>query len=119
MISKYTHKPSTDYLSLREELFDKLYLEVPDDWHLLVKACVFEIYDLLKSKEERAQAISFFQIKEKYGTLRVYYELDLFSAYSLSVSAEEYDRKYRITSEINDIVDYYNKMFQESVSKKE
>jgi hypothetical protein len=109
----------SDKTNLKEWLFERLYLEVEPKHKPIVKDCVMDIYAILEKHGINLHAIKFFQIKEKYGTLRVYYELNLFSMYSLSVSAEEYDRKHRITSEIDNAVEFYDKMFQEKVGKKD
>jgi hypothetical protein len=73
MVSKYIHQSFTDYCKLRDELFNNLYLETPEEWHLFVKACVFEIYDICRDDGLDIRKIAFEQIKEKYGTLRIYY----------------------------------------------
>lgn len=70
---EYMHQSYVQYLLLREKLFGQLYLEVPERWVWFVKHCVFEIYDVCRDDGLDIRNITFEQIKEKYGTLRVYY----------------------------------------------
>jgi hypothetical protein len=106
-----------NYQQEKEQLYDKLLLEVPDSWLPLVKQCIFEIYDLLESKNMHPDNIQFFQIKEKYYTLRVYYDLPFLTGLTRRnfSDVESIMLSNEIRTKIDDIIDKYDKLIQQTL----
>ena len=108
----------TEHLELRRVLYENLYLEVPEQWKEFVRNMVYEIYDVVRAEGLDIRQITFEQIKEKYGMLRVVYTtpyMNLFldsKGYDINHPKDIFERHNKLCEKIDSIVDKYDCLFR-------
>jgi hypothetical protein len=110
----------TDYTTLRESLFNNLYLEIPEEWYSFVRGCIFEIYDLCRDDGLDIRNITFEQIKEKYGTLRIYYTTPyqnlfidmMFEGNDSEIPEDIFNKQNILTDNIDYVISKYDSLIR-------